>query len=357
MEVATRSEIYAWEPSGNVSGARKITLFPGQSFEAVPAIRRYLAMLRAVRTCDVVCVGLSYAQIDAILLSWTLRLLGKRVIVFSDSKFDDRQRSVGFEVLKSIILSCYSGAIVAGRRQLDYFRFLGFRKRPVLPGYDTVDVERIRRQAGDDTSVRANFEARPFVFVGRFVAKKNLFTLLAAFAVYAAAAGPTPRRLCLVGGGEDEARLRQAANELGIGGLVDFPGFLDAPAVARALSGALALVLVSSEEQWGLVVNEALAVGLPVIVSFEVGSRDALVRNLVNGFVVESNNVDSIARAMHEICDRETWQRLAAASHQRAWLGDCGRLADAIELLVDPLSATAAEGNDRMMAEFAMGRN
>ncbi len=358
VEVATRSETYAWEPSGEVAGARKITLFPGQSFDAVPPVRRYRAMLHAVRNCNVVCIGLSYAHFDAILLSWTLRLMGKRVIVFSDSKFEDFQRSAGFEFLKSAILSCYTGAIVAGRRQIEYFRFLGFRKRPVLPGYDGVDLDRIRAQAGGVLAPDgAAFDERSFVFVGRFVPKKNLFTLLEAYAIYASAAGASAHRLCLAGGGEQEAALKKAAHDLGVESMVDFPGFLDAAAVARLLSAALALILVSWEEQWGLVVNEALAFGLPVIASYEVGARDALVANLINGFVVESSKPADIARAMLELCNRETWERMVAASHQRAWMGDCGRLADSIELLVDPSSQDATERYERMMVEFSMGKN
>lgn len=358
VEVATTSETYAWEPSGDIAGARKVTLFPGQSFDAIPPFQRFRALLKAVRNCDVVCVGLSYAGMDAILLSWSLRLLGKRVIVFSDSKFDDFQRSVSFEFFKSAILAGYSDAIVAGRRQIEYFRFLGFRKRAVLPGYDGVDLERIRNQAGGIVApAGADYDTRPFVFIGRFVPKKNLYTLIEGYAAYVAAAGDSPRRLCLAGGGEQEAGLRKAAIDLKVDGLVDFPGFLDSASVARVLSGALALILVSREEQWGLVVNEALAFGLPVIVSYEVGARDALVRNLYNGYVVESSKGEDIARAMLELCNRETWERMVAASHELAWMGHCDRLADAIELLVDPSSTGAAKNIQRMLAEFSMGTN
>lgn len=354
IEVATTSADYAWEPSGNIGGVEKVTLFHGQSFDAIPPLRRFAAMFRATRGCKVVCMGLSYGLIDAILLSWTLRLLGCRVIVFSDSKFDDRPRSLALEWLKSLLLGCYCAAIVAGRRHRDYFRFLGFRKRPVLPGYDGVEIERIRRQSGTAIAPAGSpFEQRPFLFVGRFVGKKNLFTLLRAYALYAAKA-PTPaRRLVLAGSGPDETALRQLAEQLGISSRIDFPGFLAAEAVSQQLGQALALVLVSREEQWGLVVNEALALGLPVIVSHEIGSRDLLVRNLVNGFVVESNSAEGIANAMLALgADRKQWEAMAAASCERAWMGDAGRLADAIELLLFPASPEARNRLTRLEAEL-----
>jgi hypothetical protein len=56
--------------------------------------------------------------------------------------------------------------------------------------------------------------------------------------------------------------------------MIDMPGFLASGAVAGLVSGALALILISTEEQWGLVVNEAVLLGLPVIVSEQVGACD-----------------------------------------------------------------------------------
>lgn len=358
IEVATTSLDYAWEPSGNVAGARKLTLFPGRSFDSISSFRRFLALLRATRRCNAVCIGLSYGLPDTILLSWALRLLGKQVIVFSESKFDDTRRSIWLETFKSIVLGCYTAAVVGGRRHADYFRFLGFRRRPVVPGYDVVGTDRIRRQAGDVLAPAGKpFAERPFLFVGRFVDKKNLLTLVRGYAQYAAAAGEGARRLVLVGSGGEEPAMRRLAQELGVAGHIDFPGFLGAEAVSRALADALALVLVSVEEQWGLVVNEALAVGLPAIVSNEVGSRDLLVRNLVNGFVVESNSPESLARAMTQLgAEQAAWAAMVAKSHERAWMGDADRLADALEHLLVPGSTDAAGRIERLAAELETDR-
>lgn len=354
IEVATTSTDYAWEPSGAIAGAQKVTLFPGRSFDDVPALRRFMAMLRVARRCDVVCIGLSYGLIDAILLSWTLRLLGRRVIVFSESKFDDTRRSVGFELLKAFLLSCYNAAIVGGRRHREYFHFLRFARRPVLPGYDSVGIDRIRSQAENGVITgEVGYANRHFLFVGRFVDKKNLFTLLKGYAHYVGSTGDGPRRLTLVGSGPEEDGMRAMAQELGIAHLVDLPGFLAADAVSRALAEALALVLVSREEQWGLVVNEALALAVPAIVSNEVGSRDLLVRNLANGFVVDSNCPQAIGEAMRLMAgDEENWRRMSAASGERAWMGDASRLADAIEVLLFPQSADAQGRIDQLLGEM-----
>lgn len=354
IEIATTSDSYAWEPSGELSHAEKITLFPGQALQDISAWQRFRALLRATWRSQTVCIGVSYAEPEVIALTWLLRLCGKRVIAFSESKFDDVARSIWLELLKSLALSCYSAAIVGGARHIAYFHFLGFRRRPVLPGYDTVGVERIRNQAvARPAGPERDFAERPFVFVGRFVEKKNLYRLIDGYRAYKDLAGQAARRLVLVGSGELEPDLRQKIAGLGVTGDIDLPGFLGAGEVAQVLAGALALVLVSCEEQWGLVVNEALAVGLPVIASGQVGSCDALVRNLVNGFVVESGSAEAIGRAMYEMAaDAGQWQDMAKASRARAWLGDAERLADAIELLLFPGAEPAGERCRAMLGEM-----
>lgn len=343
VEVCASSQTYAWEPSGEVAGARKLTLFAGEDYEKVPLLRRFAAQFRALRHCDTVLVGIGYNERDIMMLSWLLPLLGVRMVMMSESKYDDFPRSRLFERFKALLLLPYRAAIVGARRHMAYARLLGFRRRRVLPGYDTVGVERIRMQAGGKLATDgADFAARPFVYVGRFVEKKNLLGLLDGYAAYAATAGTTARRLVLVGSGPQEAELKARADALGIAGLVDFPGFLSAGEVSRMLPGALALLLVSTVEQWGLVVNEALALGLPVVVSPAVGAGDVLVRDGVNGHVVEGGSPAAIASAMAVLGqDEAQWRAKCAASLERAWLGDVERLADAVELLLDPAAEPA----------------
>lgn len=356
VELATASRVYAWEPSGPVPGARKITLFPGQEVEAIPLWRRFAAQLRALRGCRAVFFGVGYNECDVIALSWLLRVMGVTVVMMTDSKFDDKPRRAGFELFKLAVLLPYNAAIVAGKRQAAYARLLGFRRRRVLPGYDGVSVERIRAQAARPLAPGGiPFAARAFLYVGRFVEKKNLERLLEGYALYVAEAGRVARRLRMVGAGPLESHLRRRAEQLGVADQVDFLGFRNSAEVSGALADGLALLLVSTVEQWGLVVNEALAVGLPVIVSHPVGARDLLVRNLVNGFTVGPRSPESMAAAMLEMSrDEARWQTMVAESHAMAWLGDCGRLADAIELILYPDAAGAARSVQRLDAALEL---
>lgn len=345
VELATASQVYAWEPSGGVPDARKITLFPGREVEDIPLWQRCVAQFRVLRGCRAVFFGVGYNEPDIIVLAWVLRLMGVTVVMMTDSKFDDKPRRAGFELFKLAILLPYNAAIVAGKRQANYVRMLGFRRRKVLPGYDTVSVERVRAQAARPLAPAGRpFAERPFIYVGRFIEKKNLERLLDGYALYSAEAGSAARRLQLVGSGPLESQLRRRAEQLGVADRVDFLGFRSSAEVSGLLADSLALLLVSTVEQWGLVVNEALAVGLPVMVSHPVGARDLLVRNLVNGFTVGPRSPESMATAMLELGrDEGFWRDMVAKSHAMAWLGDSERLADAIELILFPQAGEAGQ--------------
>ena len=155
----------------------------------------------------------------------------------------------------------------------------------------------------------------------------------------------------MIGDGPLRPLLDSLCAELGIADLVKFTGFLSAPQVSARLAAGVALVLVSAEEQWGLVINEAVAVGLPIIASFEVGARGALACNLVNGFIVESNSAPDIALALLRIGENEdAWRQMSAHSLELSWMADTDRFADAVELMIDPQAEPARANHTKFEA-------
>lgn len=355
VQVSTKSDVYAWEPASKVEGAEIVTLFPGQTYEKIPKFKRLWSQFKALRGCETVCVGIAYSEPEIIALGWMLRLTGSRVIMMTATKFDDYPRGIALEVVKFLLLQVYRGAIVGGRRQAEYLQFLGFAKRRLLPGYDSVGLDRVRAQGEAHGRLDTPFEERNFVFVGRFVAKKNLTRLVEGFAQYVAWAGSNARRLVLVGAGDQQPVLEARAAELGVTHMIDFTGFMAAEKVAGVLASSLALLLVSVEEQWGLVVNEALAFGLPILSSTPVGANDVLIRNLLNGFVVETGSVEGMARAMLALSDnKQDWERMVADSKSRAWMADAERFADALELFIWPEAEPAATRNAEFMEQLGM---
>jgi L-malate glycosyltransferase len=350
VEVASASQTYAWKPSGEVRGAAKITLFPGAVSETIGTVRKFRALFGALWRCRWVFIGIPSSAPEIVLLSWALPLVGARVVMMTESKYDDFPRRIAYELLKAVLYLPYRGAIVGGRRQVEYLRFLGFRRRPVLPGYDTVNLDRVRDQSGHPPAPEGKpFAERSFLFVGRFVPKKNLLTLLDAYARYRALAGEAGRDIVLVGSGEMREEMDRKIAAHGIEAAVRLPGFLDAAEVAQTMSASLALILPSTEEQWGLVVNEAIACGLPVIASEAVGARDSLVREFENGYVCRSDSVEGMAQAMLEMgADEARWRAMCERSLELNWLGHSDRFADAVETMIRGRSSPAREDIARL---------
>ncbi len=335
IEIATYDTNYQWRKGSDGDGLKKVTLFPGE-------VRQEIGTLRCAWRIVASCLGIraryvflcNYEAPAIFLAAIALRLLRRRVIVMQDSKFDDKQRHLGFELFKSALYSPYHAALAAGPRTRAYLRFLGFPQARIFLGYDTISVERVRRMAESAPAPDgAAYAERHFTIIARFIAKKNLAVALEAYAAYRAdgAGGRAPRALHLVGSGELEPALRQKAQELQLEE-VHFRGYLGEDEVARLLGSTLALILPSIEEQHGLVVNEALAMGVPVLLSDNCGARDLLVRSGVNGYVFEADNVSGLAHFMSLLDrDEDEWTRLSIGTRRFLPAADTQFFSSAVE--------------------------
>ncbi len=115
------------------------------------------------------------------------------------------------------------------------------------------------------------------IYCGRFSPEKNLSTLLRAFAKVRQNSDKPPMLLKLVGYGPLEDSLRHLALDLGVAQLVEFAGKARQAELPQIYRAADVLVLPSTREPWGLVVNEGMLSGLPVVVSDRCGCAVDLV--------------------------------------------------------------------------------
>jgi glycosyltransferase involved in cell wall biosynthesis len=314
LELVSQGEVYDWAPSGEGRSFQKLTLFPGKRDAQISAWRHFTALLRACLRSRARYVFLCDFQLPPIFLAaCLLRLLGRRVIIMQDSKFDDKQRSMWRELGKAVLYRPYNAAFVGGRRSKSYLEFLGMPADRIVTGYDTVSMERLARLAGADPAPDGVAHAeRHFTVIARFVPEKNLELALDAYAAYRQRCSGPPRALLLCGAGPLEDALKRRIARDGIDG-VRFCGWLDEPGVARVLASSLALILPSTEEPFGLVVNEAIALGVPLLVAENCGARDLLVRTGVDGYVIEPDNAAGLALFMERLAgDEREWRRLSA---------------------------------------------
>jgi glycosyltransferase involved in cell wall biosynthesis len=143
-----------------------------------------------------------------------------------------------------------------------------------------------------------------FLFVGQLIERKGIAELLDAFSqlpngeLYVAGDGP----------------LRPLVERAVERRRVKFVGHVDRPTLQRLYADSDVLVLPSRYEVWGLVINEALEHGLPVIATEAVGAVDDLVVNDVNGYVTRTGDVDELREAMARIADWSDTRWLSAAT-------------------------------------------
>lgn len=336
LEIVSDGEVYDWAPTGQGGKFRKLTLFPGRRLSQVSMGRQFAALLRAcLRTRAKHIFLCDYHLPQTFLAALLLRLCGRRVIVMQDSKFDDKPRALWRELGKALLYAPYNAAFVAGSRSKSYLEFLGVPAERAVIGYDTVSMQRLVRLAGAAPAPQGMAHAdRHFTVIARFVAQKNLELAIDAYAAYCRQRPRPVRELRLCGAGPLEAALKHRVARLGVEG-VRFCGWLDEAAVAQMLAASLALILPSIEEPFGLVVNEAIALGVPVLVAENCGARDLLVRNAVNGYVIEPDNVEGLAHLMAELAGNEAeWRRLAENTRSFRPLADTAAFVAGVEELL-----------------------
>ena len=151
------------------------------------------------------------------------------------------------------------------------------------------------RSQADSLRNSLGLPERYFLFVGRFAPEKNLVRLLEAYAGYRQTAGQSAWGLVLVGSGPLEKELRAQVEKLRD---VVFAGFQQKDTLPAYFGLASCLVLPSISEPWGLVVNEAMAAGLPVLVSNRCGCVPELVQPGVNGYVCDPLDTEEMARLL-----------------------------------------------------------
>ncbi len=258
-----------------------------------------------------------------LLLFAVLKLQGIPFSVDSDSQLR-RDRSTAKEKLKSllypVLLRMPAAVLPGGSRQAQFFRAYGVPEERIRIAHMTVDTERIRNlttplPAATRASCGISTDAIVFLYVGRLETYKGPQLLLQAFDQLKAADAV----LVLIGEGalREEVQSWSAARRNRIKWLLAQPF----TSVIQWMRASDVLVVPSLAEQWGLVINEGMTCGLPIIATDRVGAVDDLVADGVNGYVVSGDSVEALAQAMRALLDRGLRQRMAARSLEiiRPW--------------------------------------
>ncbi len=267
--------------------------------------RALLNRMRAFRP-DVLYLTGYYDPAQVLLLLYA-KLTGVRVVMQNESTAADNPPGGWRDAMKRLILRQCDGFFCFGTMAAEYLLGLGVPARKILMRKNAVDNQALlaayQRALPHRTAEQHRLGLKPknLIFVGRLIEVKNLMALLDAVAEARRGDGGADWGLLLLGDGPLAEPLRQRADELGLTDVVTvLPGraWYRVPTV---LALADALVLPSRSEPWGLVVNEAMVCGLPVVVSARCGCVADLVQNERNGLIFDPEQPDQLTHCLTRI--------------------------------------------------------
>jgi glycosyltransferase involved in cell wall biosynthesis len=278
-------------------------LFRG-SYDRAPLIRRIGALARDLfkNPVDLVIMpGYDRAEYWTMLL--VCILLRRKRAVFCDSTTADRPRVAWRELAKRWFFHWCNGFFCYGVRSREYLLSYGVSESKIAIRCQAAALPRGYSSAKVLSHYQSDWEGRAdephFLYVGRLSAEKGLEDLFQAFC---AVKTVYPRaQLDLVGTGPLAEPLKSRAVALGMGTAISFLGTKSLEDISALFLNCTALVLPSLSEPWGLVVNESLSYGCPVVVSSACGCVPDLVMEGLTGYSFEAGNVGALQRSLESV--------------------------------------------------------
>lgn len=320
IEIAGKGSPYAFENREERNDQLNWhILFPEMAIEKIAshdcqkAIRKKLNELNP----DVVMAGALAFQSGSGALKWKA-LTGRPVIIFDDARPEDVKRSWLINTIKKIFYGNVDAVLCPAHSHTMGFTAWGLKDEEIFYGVDVVDNKLFEK---NDTSKRKrsyiDIAPQPYLLaVGRQIEKKNWSGLLNAFINFKNEFPGSSLNLVFIGDGPLHQSLVDSAEAAKRADVVFLP-FVQQDRLIKYYHQVRGLVLPSRYgETWGLVVNEAMAAGLPVLVSRECGCAQTLVSEGMNGWTFDPDNLEELSASIRKLdqLSAEQWEKMSQCS-------------------------------------------
>jgi len=250
---------------------------------------------------DVLITG-GYDNLAHWMTLFYVKILHKPLILWFESSLLSAKYTKGpLFAAKQFFVRQADAYVAFGTKAKECLLALGAKPEKVFMGINTVDMnwfrDRCRTIRAQHTfkQGRAGYPPVLLLYVGQLIPRKNVLTILAAMEhLHDPDIG-----LFIVGSGPQEAELKELCRHHELQNIY-FEGFKQQLELPRYYALADILVLPSTREVWGLVVNEALANGLYVLCSNHAGAAYDLIKDGWNGRTFDPYNVGQLAELFHE---------------------------------------------------------
>lgn len=218
------------------------------------------------------------------------------------------------KIILGFLFKIMKAAVFIGEENRKFYEFYGVPSRKLFFSPYSVDNERLRNSPVKDLRIDLNLDPEDvtILFVGKLIHKKRPMDLLRAYEKL----DFEKKALIFVGDGELREELEQYAKIKNINKVI-FAGFQNQNELPDWYATADVFVLPSGAgETWGLVVNEAMNFGLPIVVSDTVGCGPDLVREEENGFIFKLGDVDALSLSLRKMMKVEVREEYGRRSRE-----------------------------------------
>ena len=291
---------------------------------------------------DAVIFMTGWGSFTALLGMLTCRLFHIPFFLYGDSSFPPPETSARARIragLMRMLFSLATGFMTSGVLNADYYRHYGADPQRFFLLPWATDNERFARECalapGEREALRARYgiaaEAVVFLFSAKLVERKDPFALLEA---YERMRLRDRAAVVFMGDGVLREPLGRYARDHALGG-AHFIGFVNQTAIPKHYAMADVFVLPSTYEPRGAVINEAMACGLPVVVTDRCGSIGDIVLDGDNAFVYPAGDAEALAKILDRLTEDEALRaRMAGRSREIISTWDYRRGVDGVKAML-----------------------
>jgi glycosyltransferase involved in cell wall biosynthesis len=295
-------------------------LFPEKSMDQISSLNASKALWNKLEElkADVLLAGAIAYTSGATAVNWA-KSRKKSVIIFDDSRLADVKRNSLINLVKQIIYNHTDAIFCPSEAWNETFYSWGFQKEQIFYGVDVIDNE-FFSGINHTPKSETNFF---FLAVGRQIPIKNHLFLLKAYEAYVNDHLGTPYGLVFIGEGIENKTLSQYIVDKKLERVKLIP-FVSQPDLKKYYLEASALVHPSKGETWGLVVNEAMASGLPVLISNQCGCASTLVKEGLNGYTFSPENRNELTHLLGRFASLSAMEQFEMGKKSQQIISDWG---------------------------------
>lgn len=285
IEIAGKGTPYEFAGKSNESKLNWHILFSEEKMENINSysIQKKLYALLDKINPDILLSGAIAFPSGALSVAWAMKHK-KKIICFDDAKIESVKRSRFVNFIKQQIYNGVYAMLYPSPDWDETGKFWNFKKEQLFYGIDVVDNS---FWENDIIYSVSKSKGLPYLLaVGRQIPKKNFILIAEAYNLYYKRYKEKAYPILFVGEGPEHNKLQCFIQDNNLTSKAKLLPFLSQMDLKSIYHNAAALIIASNkEETWGLVINEAMACGLPIIASNQCGATNTLVKDKINGYV------------------------------------------------------------------------